>query len=82
MTTPTPCDSSCASSAPSEAEPASKPGELRFDILRAAVTRARTAQVQRLAQLRQWLYEAFPGQQADVDASLSYWAQSLRKSEG
>lgn len=70
-----------ANSAPAQDTSANKTGEVCLDILRAAVTRARTAQVQRLAQLRQWLYENFPGQQANVDATLRYWAGQLRKSE-
>ena len=48
--------------------------ELQFDILKQAVNLARFERVRTVAAMRTRLLQANPGQDADVDAALLFWA--------
>jgi hypothetical protein len=47
-----------------------------FEVLRAAVTLARTGSYQRLEHLVRELHKRFPGQTADVDAAVAAWKRN------
>jgi len=52
--------------------------ELSFEILRTAVTLAKTEQIRTVASLRSRLLQLYPGKEADVAEALGAWAEYVR----
>lgn len=62
------------------AAPAEELTEVQFDIIRSAFNLARDARPSELPTLRRRLYEMYPGQDTDILAALTFWANHQAES--
>lgn len=63
-----------------QSAPSAPAGELDFDIVHSAVTQARKDQICDVASLRSRLQQFFPRREADIEASLTFWANQMARS--
>lgn len=64
---------------PEQSAPGALAGKLDFDIVHSAITQARKDQICDVASLRSKLQQFFPQREADIEASLIFWANQMAR---